>query len=93
MERISRYICWYKKTIQLIKYCYELNPYIFYEISTEEAIRPLTCDNIYLLLNTCKTELRPEIFKQILFCVIQSGTSLKDGVNTGNFSFCRHPLP
>jgi len=74
------------KTIQLIKYCYELNPYIFYEISTEEAIRPLTCDNIYLLLNTCKTELRPEIFKQILFCVIQSGTSLKDGVNTGNFS-------
>ncbi len=59
------------------------NPYIFFEIGTEYGIRPLTIKDIGNLIYACKISLKPEIFKQILFCVIQSGTETKQGTNIG----------
>lgn len=70
-------------TIKLIKYCYSINPYIYFEIGTEYGIRPLSYQNIKDLIIALKTDLKPEIFKNILFCVIQSGTETKQGMNIG----------
>jgi hypothetical protein len=73
-------------TIRLIKYCFELNPHIYFEIGTEFGIRPLKTKDIDNLIYACKQELKPEIFKHILFCVIQSGTLTKECTNQGQYN-------
>lgn len=75
-------ICLTKK---LIEYCYNLNNKIYYEISTEEAIKKLDINILEKLINYLKSELKPEIYEKIIYLVIQSGTALKDGKNIGNF--------
>ena len=74
-----------KETIRMIEYCYDLNPNIQYEVGTEEAIRrfePYELDN---LVHELKSRLNPEIYNQIKYLVIQSGTSLKGTNQTGNY--------
>ena len=74
-----------KETIKMIEYCYDLNPNIQYEVGTEEAIRrfePYELDN---LVHELKSKLNPEIYNQIKYLVIQSGTSLKGTNQTGNY--------
>ena len=73
-------------TINMIKFCYSKNNNLYFEVGTEEAIRPLTCEEIDILLKTLKEKLSQEIFSKILFCVIQSGTALQDGLNIGNYN-------
>jgi mannose-6-phosphate isomerase-like protein (cupin superfamily) len=75
-----------KETIKLINYCYNLNNSIYFEVGTEEAIRKIEVEDLDLFLNKLRESLDIKIFNRILFCVIQSGTSLQDGINTGNYS-------
>ena len=74
-----------KETIRMIEYCYDLNPNIQYEVGTEEAIRRFKPYELDDLIHHLKSRLRPEIFNQIQYLVIQSGTSLKGTNQTGNY--------
>ena len=72
-------------TIKMIKYCYELNPNIEYEVGTEESIRRFEPWELNELIKDLYTYLPPEIFKKIKYLVIQSGTSLKGTNQTGTY--------
>ena len=74
-----------KETIKMIEYCYDLNPNIQYEVGTEEAIRQFKSYELEDLVHELKSKLNPEIYNQIKYLVIQSGTSLKGTNQTGNY--------
>jgi len=74
-----------KETIKMINYCYSLNPEIEYEVGTEEAIRYFEPNELDTLITQLQIQLPPEIFSQIVYLVIQSGTSLKGTNQTGNY--------
>lgn len=73
------------ETIKLINYCYNLNNKILFEISTEEAIRKFTVDELEQLIIDLQNNLDYQIFNNIKYLVIQSGTALKGTKNIGNF--------
>lgn len=75
-----------KYTIDLINYCYNLNNKLFFEVATEEAIRPFSVENLRQLMKDLKTGLDEVVFEKIVYLVIQSGTALKEGVNTGIYN-------
>jgi hypothetical protein len=88
-----------KETIKMIEYCYGLNPNIQYEVGTEEAIRRFEPHELNDLVHELKSRLSPEVYNQIKYLVIQSGTSLKGTNQTGNYdsnrlkemiSICKH---
>ena len=70
-------------TNQLIKYCEQMNPDARFEVGTEQAIFPYSSDHLDFLLTYLKSTLTERAFKNIVFAVIQSGTSLKGNTNTG----------
>lgn len=72
-------------TVKMIEFCYELNPNIQYEIGTEQAIREFDADELDDFVNDVNKRLPFQIFKKITHLVIQSGTSLKGNVNTGEY--------
>jgi hypothetical protein len=78
-----------EETIRMIEYCYELNPNIQFEVGTEEAIRRFEPYELSDLVHQLKSRLTPEIFNQIKYLVIQSGTSLKGTNQTGNYDSTR----
>lgn len=73
-------------TIDMILFCYKLNPNLYFEVGTEEAIRPFNVDEINELLNILQIKLPINIFNRIIFCVIQSGTALENGENIGKYN-------
>lgn len=75
-----------KWTIDVLNFCYNENPNLYFEIATEEAIRKFSAEELNLLLFEVKKNVDKNIFERILFCVIQSGTALKDGTNTGIYN-------
>ena len=72
-------------TVKMIEFCYDLNPNIQYEIGTEQAIREFDVDELDVLVSDINKRLPFQIFKKITHLVIQSGTSLKGNVNTGEY--------
>jgi hypothetical protein len=74
-----------KKTVELIKYCYELNPNLLFEIGTEQSIRPFTSGDLDFLLDDIKNKLPYNIVSQIKYAVIQSGTALEGNTNIGEY--------
>ena len=72
-------------TVKMIEFCYELNPNIQYEIGTEQSIREFDADELDGFVNDVNKRLPFQIFKKITHLVIQSGTSLKGNVNTGEY--------
>ena len=78
-----------EKTIEMIKFAYEINPDIIFEVGTEEAIRPFTPDELNLLVASLRSALPEEVYWQIKYLVIQSGTSLKGINQTGNYDSTR----
>ena len=72
-------------TFKMINYCYNINPQVLYEIATEEAIRPFSVEELEYIVNQLQLRLNPEIFIQIKYLVIQCGTKLLEGANTGSF--------
>jgi len=59
---------------------------LFFEVGTEEAIRKFSVEEIEKFLKDLQNKLDEKVFKRIIFCVIQSGTSLKNGINTGEYN-------
>jgi hypothetical protein len=78
-----------RETINMIQYCYSLNPKIKFEVGTEQSIRYFDAHELDTLIDSLKTSLDPNIFMQIKYLVIQSGTSLKGNVQTGNYDRSR----
>lgn len=72
-----------KWTIDILNFCYNENSNLYFEIGTEEAIRKFDIGEIELLLSEIKRSVSEDLFDKILFCVIQSGTSLQNGKNIG----------
>lgn len=73
-------------TINMIEFCYNLNPDIQYEIGTEEAIRRFESEELEMLVNDLHVRLDKKVFNQIKYLVIQSGTSLQKNTNTGEYN-------
>ena len=75
-----------KWTISMICHCLDINDEIEFEIGTEESIRKFSAKELDQLVTDLKEKLSEKEFKQIKYLVIQSGTSLKETTNTGNYS-------
>lgn len=73
------------ETIAMIKFCHEKNPNLVFEIGTEESIRYFTPDDLDRLVTDLKNNLSEYEFERIKYLVIQSGTSLRENVNTGTY--------
>jgi hypothetical protein len=69
----------------MINFCYNLNPNVFFEVGTEEAIRRFEPEELDNLINDLSSSLDKKVFDQIEYLVIQSGTSLKATHNTGTY--------
>jgi hypothetical protein len=74
-----------RSTINMIEFCYNINPKLLYEIATEEAIRPFSVEELEYIIIQLKINLQSNIFNKIKFLVIQCGTKLLEGKNTGIF--------
>ena len=74
-----------EKSIEMIKFAYEINPNIVFEVGTEEAIRPFSPEELDLLMAGLQAALPEEVYWQIEYLVIQSGTSLKGTDQTGKY--------
>jgi fructose/tagatose bisphosphate aldolase len=72
-------------TIEMITYCNSLNPNLEYEVGTEEAIRPYSVEDLDYILGKLKNKLSSVLFSKIKYVVIQCGTKLSEGSNTGSF--------
>ena len=72
-------------TVKMINYCYSINPNVLYEISTEEAIRQFSTEEIEYIIQQIKKQLNENIFLKIKYLVIQCGTKLSERKNTGLF--------
>lgn len=80
-----------KHTIQLIRYIYNQNPNVKYEIGTEQALRPMSNKQIRTMLEILSTELPNYAFSNIVYIVIQSGVGLDllNSANVGVFDYER----
>jgi hypothetical protein len=74
-----------EETIKMIKFCYDINPKIQYEVGTEEAIRRFEPYELADLMYQLNSRLSPEVYNKIKYLVIQSGTSLKGTNQTGTY--------
>lgn len=75
-------------TIDIINTGYNINPKCLYEVGTEQAIYDMNPHLFFTFIEQLKKELKDK-FKNIVFGVIQSGTSLEAGKNTGLYSIDR----
>jgi hypothetical protein len=73
-------------TIKMIKFAYLINPQLIFEIGTEEAIRPFEAKELDQLVLDLWNTLPKEIYNNIKYLVIQSGTSLKGTNQTGHYN-------
>ena len=73
------------ETIKMIEFCFEKNSKIVYEVGTEESIRKFTPKELEIIVDELKIKLSDDKFKMIKFLVIQSGTSLKETNQTGQY--------
>lgn len=73
-------------TIDFILKGFSLNPNLLFEVGTEESIRPTNEIELNNLLEDLKKLLPLEVYGQIRYAVIQSGTALKGNTNIGSFN-------
>lgn len=71
-------------TKHAINKCSSINKNVLFEIGTEESIYQFNTENLDYFINKLKLEI-PKYFDKIIYVVIQSGTSLKSGINTGTY--------
>lgn len=77
------------KTVECIEFCNNINDNCLYEVATEEAIRRITVDGLYIFLSELEFRLDKSLFKKIVYAVIQSGTSLEEDRNIGKYDGVR----
>lgn len=78
-----------EKTKDYINFCYQRNPSLWFEIGTEQAIHEYTAEELENLIYYLKCSLGANEYSRIKYAVIQSGTSIKNGHNTGDYSAAR----
>jgi len=88
-KKYPRYEDGLAKTIELINICHSVNEDILFEVGTEESIRRFESKEIDKLLIDLREKLSKREFENIKYCVIQSGTSLKENHNTGEYDRSR----
>jgi hypothetical protein len=74
-----------KWTIDMMKFCNDINPNLGYEIGTEESLRQFEVKDLEQLIIDLQNELGETLFSKIKYLVIQSGTSLKGNIQTGQY--------
>jgi len=84
-KKYPGYVDGLEQTIKMIKFAYEINPKLIFEVGTEEAIRPFEAEELDQLVIDLGAALPKEAYEQIKYLVIQSGTSLKGTNQTGNY--------
>jgi uncharacterized protein YlbG (UPF0298 family) len=75
-----------EKTIEMINFAYNINPNLIFEIGTEQSIRPFEAKELDQLVIDLQVSLPKEVYEQIKYLVIQSGTSLKGTNQTGEYN-------
>lgn len=85
-KKYPRYIDGLEKTIEMIKFTYNINPQLIFEVGTEEAIRPFEANELDQLIVDLQVALSKEVYECIKYLVIQSGTSLKGIDQTGEYN-------
>ena len=77
-----------KRTEEIITKLWNRNPYVMYEVGTEEAIFKYEPEELVWFLTSLREQLTEEQFHQIKYAVVQSGTrlDLSTRTNTGNFN-------
>ena len=85
-KKYPRYTDGLEKTIEMIKFAYNMNPQLIFEVGTEEAIRPFEADELNQLVVDLQVAFPKEIYERIKYLVIQSGTSLKGTDQTGEYN-------
>ncbi len=73
------------KTSEYIKLCNDVNQGCLYEVGTEQSICNISSEELFRFLNGLKHNLGQSLFKKIMYAVIQSGTSLEENINTGEY--------
>ncbi len=71
------------KTADYIEFCNNIHNNCVFEVGTEEAVRKITPEGLYIFLRELELRLGSVLFSKILYAVIQSGTSLEEDRNTG----------
>jgi hypothetical protein len=86
-KKYSNYHDGLEKTIEAIKRINKLNNNVYFEVGTEESIRPFSENELSTFLKDLKTRLTNPEFSKIAYCVIQSGVGLDliNQKNTGKF--------
>ena len=85
-KKYPKYTDGLEKTIEMIKFAYNINPQLIFEVGTEEAIRPFEADELNQLVIDLQVALPKEVYESIKYLVIQSGTSLKGTDQTGDYN-------
>ena len=85
-KKYPKYTDGLEKTIEMIKFAYNINPQLIFEVGTEEAIRPFEADELNQLVVDLQVALPKEVYECIKYLVIQSGTSLKGTDQTGDYN-------
>lgn len=80
-----------QETIKCLKFIYDYNPEVKFEIGTEESIRKFNEVEIIEIIETIKSQVNDKIFDNIEYIVIQSGVGLDlyNRINIGNFDLSR----
>lgn len=66
-----------------IKYLFNQNRNIKFEVGTEEGIRPYTIKELKNFVNILEKSLSSNEFESILYLVVQGGTKVREGKNLG----------
>jgi uncharacterized protein YlbG (UPF0298 family) len=85
-KKYPRYSDGLEKTIEMIKFAYDINPKLIFEVGTEEAIRPFEAEELDQLVIDLWAALPKEVYSKIKYLVIQSGTLLKGTDQTGEYN-------
>ena len=72
-------------TVDMIKFCHNLNSNIEFEVGTEQSIREFASNELDTLMLDLQSRLTETEFSRIKYLVIQSGTSLRGNTNTGKY--------
>lgn len=72
-------------TATYINFCLQRAPFMLFEVGTEQAIFPMSTEQLNEFLSILKNLLGDK-FNQIEFVVVQGGTALKAGKNIGTFN-------
>jgi len=73
------------ETIKALNFCYNENPNLNFEISTEQGIRRFDVDELERFILDLQKSIEPEIYKRIKYFVVQCGTGLLEASNIGHY--------